>query len=114
MSTPRIYHDIPSPSSTAAGRNNKAGNAQKQAKLYKPAGADPNEPDLATMSRFAHRVIDRATGESYSADELQAKITALRAAGERVVVELPGHVNTQHESDCDRQLVLDGSNWIVH
>jgi ATP phosphoribosyltransferase regulatory subunit len=46
--------------------------------------------------------------------ELQAKIAALRAAGERVVVELPGHVNTQHESDCDRQLVLDGSNWIVH
>ena len=50
----------------------------------------------------------------YSNDKvLQEKIAALRAAGERVVVDLPGHAGHQQESNCDRHLVMDGSNWVV-
>jgi ATP phosphoribosyltransferase regulatory subunit len=44
---------------------------------------------------------------------LLAKIDALRAAGEVVVVELPGHEAHRGELDCDRQLANRGGGWDV-
>lgn len=45
--------------------------------------------------------------------ELQAKINALRAAGEVVVQELPGHEAHRGELNCDRKLVKQGDVWQV-
>lgn len=44
---------------------------------------------------------------------LRARITELRAAGERVVVELPGQDVHRAESGCDRRLVKSENIWIV-
>jgi ATP phosphoribosyltransferase regulatory subunit len=44
---------------------------------------------------------------------LRAKVAELRAAGERVIVELPGTAAHRQESGCDRILVKSGSDWIV-
>jgi ATP phosphoribosyltransferase regulatory subunit len=44
---------------------------------------------------------------------LRAAIDGLRAAGEVVVVDLPGHENARGELGCDRQLVRRGGKWEV-
>lgn len=44
---------------------------------------------------------------------LQAKIDALRDAGEIVVVDLPGHEPHRAELNCDRMLVNHGGVWEV-
>lgn len=44
---------------------------------------------------------------------LREKIAELRKAGEVVIQHLPGHENDQEEFDCDRTLVLEGSDWIL-
>lgn len=50
----------------------------------------------------------------YSADAgLKRKIDSLRAAGERVVVELPGQEGHRTESGCDRMLVLASGDWQI-
>lgn len=50
----------------------------------------------------------------YSEDgELKAAMSALRDAGEVVVVELPGHEAHRAELGCDRQLVRQGGGWTV-
>lgn len=45
--------------------------------------------------------------------ELQQKIAALRAAGEVVIIDLPGHEVHRAELDCDRVLVQQGTAWEV-
>ena len=50
----------------------------------------------------------------YASDpRLAARIEALRAAGEIVIVDLPGHDGTRAELGCDRQLVRRGTDWEV-
>lgn len=50
----------------------------------------------------------------YSDDAaLATAIAELRAAGERVVVELPGHEAWRGELGCDRELIRQGANWVV-
>jgi ATP phosphoribosyltransferase regulatory subunit len=50
----------------------------------------------------------------YAADAaLQEKVASLRASGEIVVVELPGHEQYRHELNCDRMLVKMGEAWEV-
>lgn len=44
---------------------------------------------------------------------LTAAIADLRQAGERVVMELPGHAGLRAELGCDRILVRQGRNWVV-
>jgi len=44
---------------------------------------------------------------------LHQKIAALRAAGEVVVIDLPGHEAHRAELGCDRTLVKQGSAWEV-
>ena len=45
--------------------------------------------------------------------ELRAAMDALRAAGEVVVVDLPGHDATRAELGCDRDLVQRDGKWEV-
>lgn len=45
--------------------------------------------------------------------ELRAKIDELRAAGERVIIELPGQCGDIEEMSCDRRLVLQSGQWQV-
>lgn len=42
---------------------------------------------------------------------LRARIAELRAAGERVVVELPGQAAYRDEAGCDRMLCREGGAW---
>jgi ATP phosphoribosyltransferase regulatory subunit len=46
--------------------------------------------------------------------DLRAKIVALRAAGTRVVVELPGLQAFRAETGCDQQLIKTEQGWIIH
>jgi ATP phosphoribosyltransferase regulatory subunit len=41
------------------------------------------------------------------------EVARLRAAGESVMIELPGHEGTWREAGCDRHLVLRGGAWQV-
>jgi ATP phosphoribosyltransferase regulatory subunit len=50
----------------------------------------------------------------YSTDaSLRTRVQALRAAGERVVTELPGQAAHRVESGCDRVLVLEQGEWQI-
>ncbi|MEK6748551.1 MAG: ATP phosphoribosyltransferase regulatory subunit [Pseudomonadota bacterium] len=44
---------------------------------------------------------------------LTTRVRELRAAGERVIVELPGQVGGPASMGCDRQLIQTESGWIV-
>jgi ATP phosphoribosyltransferase regulatory subunit len=44
---------------------------------------------------------------------LQQKIDELRAKGEIVLVDLPGHQQQAAELDCDRMLVKNEKGWVV-
>lgn len=44
---------------------------------------------------------------------LDSAIADLRAAGQIVMRELPGHTGCWREAGCDRQLVLQGGRWTV-
>ena len=44
---------------------------------------------------------------------LAAKVAELRIAGERVVAALPGHDVHAAELGCDRELMKQGTNWVV-
>ena len=44
---------------------------------------------------------------------LQRRVEALRARGEVVVVDLPGHAGSRAELGCDRKLVLRAGKWVV-
>lgn len=48
-----------------------------------------------------------------NADELVQEVRRLRAAGEVVIVDLPGHETHWHELGCDRQLVRNNDRWEV-
>lgn len=70
--------------------------------------------DLRALSGAASPELPPAILAPYSQDAaLQGKIAALRARGEVVVVELPGHEQHRHELNCDRRLELRGSVWEV-
>ena len=44
---------------------------------------------------------------------LQKRIAALRARGEIVIVDLPGHAGTRGELGCERQLARSAGTWVV-
>ncbi|MEW5943623.1 MAG: ATP phosphoribosyltransferase regulatory subunit [Pseudomonadota bacterium] len=70
--------------------------------------------DLRALSGAASPELPPAILAPYSQDAaLQEKIAALRAQGETVVVELPGHEQHRHELNCNRRLELRGSVWQV-
>jgi len=44
---------------------------------------------------------------------LQKRIAALRARGEIVIVDLPGHAGTRRELGCNRALVRRAGTWTI-
>jgi hypothetical protein len=73
------FHEIPAPPSNFARENTIAPNGRRSiatiAKRWLPQNVSL-ETLIATVSRYANRLIDRTTGIPYSADELETKILA--------------------------------------
>jgi len=71
--------------------------------------------DLREVVRSVPREPRRGAILAPYADDaaLAERIAELRAAGEVVVVDLPGHDGARAESACERQLVRRGKKWIV-
>jgi len=71
--------------------------------------------DLREIARAAPRAARRgAILAPYDDDaSLGRKIAELRAAGEVVVIDLPGHDGARDESGCERRLVRRGKQWVV-
>lgn len=72
--------------------------------------------DLRTLVEFATIATAATTGifANDAADAaLRNMITALRAKGERVVINLPGQQGSAKDMGCDRQLVMRNNQWIV-
>ena len=78
MPAPQNYHDFPLPDISVRDRNRLEKGPQSAltvAKSWRPSGASTIfEVAIATLCRFALRLVDRTTGRAYSADELEAKI----------------------------------------
>ncbi|HNY42919.1 MAG TPA: ATP phosphoribosyltransferase regulatory subunit [Bryobacteraceae bacterium] len=70
------------------------------------------------LRELAAQVPDPATpgailaAESHEPGFAEA-VSALRRAGESVMIELPGHEGTWREAGCDRRMVLRGGAWQV-
>jgi ATP phosphoribosyltransferase regulatory subunit len=45
--------------------------------------------------------------------QLERKIEQLRNEGNVVIIELPGHEQTQEMFNCDRRLVLQDGKWVI-
>lgn len=79
MQTPQELHRLPNPHSSVAGRNNRDSgentSIKRQAAKYRPAGTR-SEPLVAIVARFAASLIDKKSGQAFSADELSPKCTA--------------------------------------
>ena len=82
MPTPQELHRLPNPHSSVAGRNNRDSgensSIKRQAAKYRPAGTR-SEPLVAIVARFAASLIDKKSGQAFSADELLPKCTAAMA-----------------------------------
>ena len=71
--------------------------------------------DLREVARAAPREPRRKAIRAPYRDDaaLAGEIAALRAKGEVVVVDLPGHEESQEDSTCDRRMVRRGTKWVV-
>jgi len=71
--------------------------------------------DLREVARAAPRAPrEGAISAPYSDDAaLATRIAELRAAGEVVIVALPGHDGGRGEGSCDRRLVRRGNKWVT-
>ena len=72
--------------------------------------------DLRELSRLAGRTAAALTGILAPADGdagLAREIARLRAAGERVVVRLPGDKSLPASFGCDRVLAMRGDRWVI-
>ena len=78
MSTPTNPQDFPQPAAAWTGAAQRANPvSHRLAKAWQPRGT-AMENLLSTLSRYALRLIDRVTGEAYSADQLQRRTIAVR------------------------------------
>ncbi len=104
------YHDGIASAIALGGRYDEVGKAFGRARP-----ATGFSLDLREWARLAPaQARPRAILAPHGADAgLQARIGALRAAGEIVVVDLPGHAHARDELGCDRQLVLKNGNWEI-
>jgi ATP phosphoribosyltransferase regulatory subunit len=71
--------------------------------------------DLRELARAAPYEPRRGAILAPHADDaaLHGRIAELRAGGEVVVVDLPGHDGAREEIGCDRQLVRRGAKWVI-
>ena len=104
------YHDGLANAIALGGRYDEVGKAFGRARP-----ATGFSLDLREWVRLAPREPrSSAILAPYGTDaHLRERIAALRAAGEVVIVDLPGHEQTRAELGCDRQLVLKNGNWEI-
>ncbi|MCK9285703.1 MAG: ATP phosphoribosyltransferase regulatory subunit [Rhodocyclaceae bacterium] len=75
--------------------------------------------DLRELARLAPAAAARGAvlapwpANDDPADPLHAEVRRLRAAGETVVLALPGHEGSWREAGCDRRLTLNGGRWTL-
>lgn len=71
--------------------------------------------DLRELSRLAPKLAAKAAilAPWPEDDRLNAEVGKLRAAGETVVMALPGHEGSWSEAGCDRKLTLCKGQWII-
>lgn len=89
MSDPN-FHRFPEPKESVAGRWNvfPANHSLRRiAAMWRPAGSNL-EPVVATLCRFAHRIVS-ATGDAYTSEELEAKILSATATPPTVAASAP-------------------------
>lgn len=103
---------LKSPANAFRGVLNKdGGQFAKIARLWRPADAPQGEAPTATVSRYSQRLVDNATGQAYSADELKlsSSISDSTAAGRALLTA--ADVATQRgllgESEIFSKSVID-------
>ncbi|MDQ8022470.1 MAG: ATP phosphoribosyltransferase regulatory subunit [Moraxellaceae bacterium] len=93
------------------GRYNESGQAFGRAR---PAtGFSLDLRDLVSASAASEQVTGAILAPLAGDAALTEAVATLRAQGEAVVVELPGHEGTWREAGCDRRLVLRDGAWRV-
>jgi ATP phosphoribosyltransferase regulatory subunit len=92
------------------GRYDEVGRAFGRARPATGFSADLRALAAAVPAAEATRAIRAPHGDDPA---LRERIATLRAAGEVVIVELPGHEDTREELGCGRALVLRDGAWRV-
>ncbi len=92
------------------GRYDEVGRAFGRARPATGFSADLRALAAAVPAAEANRAILAPQADDPA---LRERIAALRAAGEVVIVELPGHEDTREELGCDRVLALRDGAWRV-
>ena len=91
------------------GRYDEVGQAFGRARPATGFSLDLRElSSLAPLAEKASRILAPYAPEDES---LRLEIEALRARGEIVIVDLPGHERSRAELNCDRRLVMNGGSW---
>jgi len=93
------------------GRYDQVGKAFGRARAATGFSMDLRELASARPDREARRAVLAPYKPNDAA--LQRRIAALRARGEIVIVDLPGHAATRHELDCTRRLARRAGAWVV-
>ncbi|CAB1369944.1 ATP phosphoribosyltransferase regulatory subunit [Denitratisoma oestradiolicum] len=96
------------------GRYDKAGAAYGRARPATGFSMDLRElVRLGSKSVGAGAILAPWPGADAVGRALQTRVDSLRAAGETVVVALPGHEGNWTETGCDRQLRERDGQWII-
>jgi ATP phosphoribosyltransferase regulatory subunit len=91
------------------GRYDEVGQAFGRARPATGFSLDLRElSSLAPLAEQPSRILAPYAPEDES---LRLEIEALRARGEIVIVDLPGHERSRAELNCDRRLVMNGGSW---
>ncbi len=93
------------------GRYDEVGQAFGRARPATGFSLDLRElAGLAPPAEASSRILAPYAPEDGS---LRQKVDELRARGEIVIVDLPGHETTRGELGCDRRLIKRGENWDI-
>jgi ATP phosphoribosyltransferase regulatory subunit len=91
------------------GRYDEVGMAFGRARPATGFSLDLRElSSLAPLAEVPSRILAPYAPED---EALRLEIEVLRARGEIVIVDLPGHDRSRAELGCDRRLVMNGGSW---
>ena len=106
-----VYADGCSNALALGGRYDEVGKAFGRARAATGFSMDLREIVAATPADTAPNAVLAPYLPRNRA--LQRRIAMLRAAGEIVVADLPGHEKSRHELGCSRRLALRSGKWVV-